>query len=165
MLINSFREVLAARAARAAAGPKDPGSKEIPEGAPDCLSGLTFVFTGELESLGRDDAAELVKRYSGKVTGAPSSKTSYVVLGEGAGASKLEKIKKFKLNTLDEDSFLDLIRTRGAGQVDEKTLKAREKEEQKIVQQAKEMEAKEKEEEALRKRKESAMQGTGLAVK
>ncbi len=46
-------------------GPKAPGSKEIPEGALDCLEGLTFVFTGELESISRDDAIELAKRYSG----------------------------------------------------------------------------------------------------
>lgn len=49
------------------AGPSNPGSKEIPEGAPGCLEGLTFVFTGELESLGREDAIELVKRFSGYV--------------------------------------------------------------------------------------------------
>jgi BRCT domain type II-containing protein len=63
-LTSSFKAHLAAKAARAA-GPKNPGSKEIPVGKPNCLAGLTFVFTGELESLGRDDAAELVKRYSG----------------------------------------------------------------------------------------------------
>ena len=49
------------------AGPKAPGSKEVPEGAPGCLEGLTFVFTGELESLGREDANELAKRYGGYV--------------------------------------------------------------------------------------------------
>lgn len=60
----SWRAAAAARAA----GPKAPGSKEIPEGAPDCLAGLTFVFTGEMESLGREDAQELVRRYSGCVS-------------------------------------------------------------------------------------------------
>jgi len=57
----SYRAYQASRAA----GPKAPGSKEIPEGQPNCLAGLAFVFTGELESLGRDEASELVKRYSG----------------------------------------------------------------------------------------------------
>jgi BRCT domain type II-containing protein len=61
VLTTSWR----AAAARNAAGPKAPGSKEIPEGAPDCLGNLTFVFTGELDCLGRDEAIELVKRYSG----------------------------------------------------------------------------------------------------
>lgn len=39
------------------------GSKLIPEGAPDALGGLTIVFTGELESLGREEATTLAKRY------------------------------------------------------------------------------------------------------
>lgn len=46
------------------------------------------------------------------MTGGPSSKTSYVVLGSDAGPSKLETIAKQKLKTLDEDEFLDMIRTR-----------------------------------------------------
>lgn len=88
------------------------GSKEIPEGQPNCLAGLTFVFTGELTSIAREDATNLAKRYGGRVTTAPSGKTSYVVVGEQAGASKLEKIEKLKLKRLTEDEFLDLIATR-----------------------------------------------------
>ena len=74
-------------------GPRAPGSKEIPVGAENCLEGLTFVFTGVLESLERDDAADLVKRYGGRVTGNISKKTSYVVIGEGAGESKTSKVR------------------------------------------------------------------------
>lgn len=62
-LTGSYREIMAAKAAVAAQ--RVAGSKEIPEGAPNCLEGLTFVFTGELQTLGRDEATELVKRYSG----------------------------------------------------------------------------------------------------
>nr|ASF90187.1 hypothetical protein SPAR06058 [Bartheletia paradoxa] len=87
-------------------GPTAPGSKEIPEGKPNCLAGLTFVFTGELESLAREEAADLAKRYGGRVTGAPSGATSYVILGTNAGPSKLSKIEKLKIPTLDEDGFL-----------------------------------------------------------
>jgi replication factor C subunit 1 len=48
------------------AGPSAPGSKEIPEPAdPDCLAGLSFVFTGELSSLSRDDAIDIAKKYGG----------------------------------------------------------------------------------------------------
>ena len=47
-----------------------------------------------LESIERDDAADLVKRYGGRVTGNISKKTSYVVLGEGAGESKTNKVRK-----------------------------------------------------------------------
>lgn len=45
--------------------PKAHGSKEIPVGQENCLGGLAFVFTGELESLSRDEAIDLVKRYGG----------------------------------------------------------------------------------------------------
>ena len=100
-------------AQRRAAGPVAPGSKAIPEGKPHCLAGLTLVFTGELSSISRDDAVDLAKRYGAKVTTAPSSKTSYVILGEGAGAKKLEMIQKNKIKTLDEDGFLGLIAERG----------------------------------------------------
>jgi replication factor C subunit 1 len=44
------------------------------------------------------------------VTTTPSSKTTYVVVGEDAGESKLEKIKRHNIPTLSEDGFLDLIR-------------------------------------------------------
>ncbi|KAL1918388.1 uncharacterized protein VTP21DRAFT_3048 [Calcarisporiella thermophila] len=96
------------------APPEALGSKEIPVGAPNCLKGLTFVFTGELSSITREDAADLVKRYGGRVTGQPSSKTSYVVIGRDAGPKKLEVIKAKKLKTLDEDGFFELVRTSSA---------------------------------------------------
>ncbi|OUM66743.1 hypothetical protein PIROE2DRAFT_68911 [Piromyces sp. E2] len=47
------------------AGPKAPGSKIIPKGKEDCLLGMTFVFTGDLSSISRDEATDLVKRYGG----------------------------------------------------------------------------------------------------
>lgn len=90
-------------------GPSAPGSKEIPTGSPNCLSGLTFVFTGELTSISRDDASDLVKRCGGRVTGAPSHKTSYLVVGEGAGDSKLAKAREWGLTVLDEDQFYQVI--------------------------------------------------------
>ncbi|EPQ30116.1 uncharacterized protein PFL1_02233 [Pseudozyma flocculosa PF-1] len=126
-------------AARRAAGPVAPGSKEIPQGQPNCLAGLTLVFTGELTSLSRDEASDLAKRYGARITSGPSSKTSYVVLGEGAGAKKLESIQKNKIKTLDEDGFLDLIATRGAGELDEKAKKKIAEEEKKVRETAKAM--------------------------
>lgn len=86
------------------------GSKEIPEGAPNGLADLAFLFTGDLSSLTRDTATDLVKRYGGRVVSAPSKKTSWVVLGDNPGPSKMEKVKALGLPTLDEDGFLDLIR-------------------------------------------------------
>ncbi|RMZ89435.1 hypothetical protein DV736_g3345, partial [Chaetothyriales sp. CBS 134916] len=90
--------------------PMAAGSKEIPEGADECLMGLTFVFTGVLDSIGREEAQNLVKRYGGKVTSAPSKKTSYVVLGSDAGPKKLETIKRLGIKTINEDGLFELIR-------------------------------------------------------
>ena len=61
-------------------------------GAENCLEGLTFVITGVLESLERDEAADIIKKYGGKVTTNVSGKTSYIVIGEEAGESKLAKV-------------------------------------------------------------------------
>ncbi|KAF9115055.1 AP-3 complex subunit delta [Mortierella sp. AM989] len=106
------------------AGPSALGSKEIPQGQDNCLAGWTFVFTGELSSITREDAADLVKRYSGRVTGSPSGKTSFVIVGDDAGQSKLDKVKKLKIKTLNEDEFLDLIRTSPAKTEDGKIVQA-----------------------------------------
>ena len=92
-------------------GPKAPGSKPIPEGAENCLEGLTFVITGVLDSLERDEAADLIKKYGGKVTQSVSKRTSYLVVGEGAGESKLSKAASFGTKQIDEDGLLELIRT------------------------------------------------------
>lgn len=54
------------------------------------------MVTGVLDSLERETAAELIKSYGGKVTGNVSSKTSYLVVGEEAGASKLAKVNERK---------------------------------------------------------------------
>ncbi|CAJ0963742.1 unnamed protein product [Ranitomeya imitator] len=72
-------------------GPKALGSKEIPQGADNCLEGLTFVITGVMESIERDEAKSLVERYGGKVTGNVSKKTNYLILGRDGGESKREK--------------------------------------------------------------------------
>ncbi len=70
-----------------------------------------------MTAISRDDATDLVKRYGARVTTAPSGKTDYVVVGENAGASKLEKIQKLNLKTLDEDGLFDLIRSRSSNEV------------------------------------------------
>ena len=153
----------AAKAARMA-GPSNPGSKAVPPAAaPDCLAGLSFVFTGELSSFSREDAIDIAKRFCGsvnhvsvmprshrfsRVVGQPSSKTDYVVLGDNAGPSKLAAIKKHNLKILSEDEFLNLIATRkgpGDGKgLSEKEKKKKEKEEKAIRDSAKEMEVREK---------------------
>uniref|UniRef100_A0A663LXV1 Replication factor C subunit 1 n=1 Tax=Athene cunicularia TaxID=194338 RepID=A0A663LXV1_ATHCN len=92
-------------------GPKALGSKEIPQGAENCLEGLTFVITGVLECIERDEAKSLIERYGGKVTGNVSKKTNYLVMGRDCGQSKCEKASTLGTKVIDEDGLFDLIRT------------------------------------------------------
>ncbi|KAF1963096.1 DNA replication factor C, large subunit [Byssothecium circinans] len=91
------------------AGPTGGSSGEMPSGSDTCLAGLTFVFTGVLTRWGRTEAQELIKRHGGKVVGQPSKKTSYIVLGDDAGPTKLAKIREMNLKTIDEDGVTALI--------------------------------------------------------
>ncbi|XP_059194050.1 replication factor C subunit 1 [Centropristis striata] len=93
-------------------GPRALGSKEIPQGAENCLEGCVFVLTGVMESMERDDAKSLIERYGGKVTGNISKKTTYLVQGRDSGVSKLEKAESLGTKILDEDGLLELIRTK-----------------------------------------------------
>ncbi len=70
----------------------------------ETLRGLTFVLTGTLPTMTRDEAAELIKKNGGKVSGSVSKKTSYVVAGEEAG-SKLTKAKELGVPIIDEDKL------------------------------------------------------------
>ncbi len=69
------------------------------------LAGMTFVLTGTLPTLSRDDAKELIEAAGGKVSGAVSKKTSYVVAGEDAG-SKLDKAQELEIEIWDEARLL-----------------------------------------------------------
>jgi DNA ligase (NAD+) len=72
------------------------------------LTGKTFVITGTLPTLKRDEAKELIEKAGGKVTGSISKKTDYLVLGEDAG-SKLEKAIELGIKQLTETQLLELI--------------------------------------------------------
>lgn len=77
----------------------------------EALSGLTFVLTGSLPTLTRDEAAALIEAHGGKVASSVSKKTSYVVAGEAAG-SKLEKAQALGIPVLDEAGLQALIAER-----------------------------------------------------
>ena len=94
--------------------PKALGSRPPPEGAPNCLQGLTMVITGQYETLTRDQIKDLILRYGGRVTGSLSGKTDYLVAGREAGESKLAKAKTLKTKFLDEDAFYSLIESKPA---------------------------------------------------
>ena len=74
------------------------------------LAGQTFVITGTLVSMSRDQAAEAIERRGGKVSGSVSRKTSYLVVGGDAG-SKLDKARGLGVRLLTEDEFRAIIQT------------------------------------------------------
>ncbi|MBQ5316481.1 MAG: NAD-dependent DNA ligase LigA [Oscillospiraceae bacterium] len=76
--------------------------------AADTLNGKTFVLTGTLPTLKRDEAKRLIEEAGGKVSGSVSKKTDYVVAGEEAG-SKLTKAQELGIAILSEDELLGLI--------------------------------------------------------
>ncbi|MBC7081050.1 MAG: NAD-dependent DNA ligase LigA [Thermoplasmatales archaeon] len=72
------------------------------------LSGITFVFTGELKSFSREEAKEIVEKMGGGVASSVSKKVDYVVVGENPG-SKYEKAKELGLKIINEEEFKKII--------------------------------------------------------
>ena len=75
----------------------------------DRYAGKTFVLTGTLPTLTRDEASALIKAQGGKVTGSVSKKTDYVVAGEAAG-SKLTKANDLGVTVIDEATLLEMLK-------------------------------------------------------
>ena len=72
------------------------------------LEGLTFVLTGTLPNMTREEAKEKIEAAGGKTAGSVSKKTSYVVAGEEAG-SKLDKARELKIPVIDEDGLKAML--------------------------------------------------------
>ena len=88
------------------AGLKFDHPKKIKKAGP--FDGMTFVLTGTLASMTREQASERIEAGGGKVSGSVSKKTSYVVAGEDAG-SKLDKAKALGVAVVTEEKFLEML--------------------------------------------------------
>ena len=75
----------------------------------DRYAGKTFVLTGTLPTMSRDEASALIKAQGGKVSGSVSKKTDYVVAGEAAG-SKLTKANELGITVIDEATLLEMLK-------------------------------------------------------
>ena len=73
------------------------------------FEGMTFVITGTLPTMKRDEASSIIQSFGGKVSGSVSKKTSYVLAGEEAG-SKLTKAQTLGITVIDEDKFKEMIK-------------------------------------------------------
>jgi DNA ligase (NAD+) len=82
--------------------------EEIEATGPQPLTGLTFVITGTLPTMSREQAKALIEAYGGKVTGSVSGKTDYLLAGEQAG-SKLAKAEKLGVPVLDEAAIRRMV--------------------------------------------------------
>lgn len=85
----------------------NPMSKVKPKS--NKLAGKTFVLTGTLQNMTRDEASAIIKSHGGKTSSSVSKKTSYVLAGENAG-SKLDKAQNLGVIILTEDDFLEMIK-------------------------------------------------------
>ncbi|KAL8147962.1 hypothetical protein AgCh_005334 [Apium graveolens] len=98
---------------------KDPphkGEKEVPEGDPNCLANLTFVISGTLDSLEREEAEALIRRHGGRTTGSVSKKTNYLLCDEDIGGRKSSKAKELGTGFITEDGLFDMIRASNRSQ-------------------------------------------------
>ncbi|MBZ9689013.1 NAD-dependent DNA ligase LigA [Clostridium estertheticum] len=73
------------------------------------FDGLTFVVTGTLTSMGREEATVMIENHGGKVSGSVSSKTSYVLAGENAG-SKLTKAQELGIAVISEEELVNMLK-------------------------------------------------------
>ncbi|KAJ2711796.1 DNA replication factor C complex subunit Rfc1 [Coemansia spiralis] len=95
-----------------------PGSLKAPDGAPGCLDGLKFVVTGEFSDMSREQITDLVRTFGGQVTGSVSGRTSFLVVGDDPGSTKVKKAKSCKTRCLREADLLALIARSKPAQTD-----------------------------------------------
>jgi len=85
-----------------------PDSDAAEQQADERFAGMTFVLTGTLPTMTRDEATAIIKKYGGKASGSVSKKTSYVLAGDEAG-SKLTKAQTLGIPVISEEEFLAML--------------------------------------------------------
>ncbi len=83
--------------------------KEVAEEIPLTLAGLTFVITGTLPSMSRDQAKALIERHGGRVTGSVSGRTDYLLVGESPGGTKYNKGRELGVPMIGEAELLGML--------------------------------------------------------
>ncbi len=86
----------------------DVGAQRVAPDTPQPLDGLTFVITGTLPSISRDEAKAFIQSHGGKVTGSVSAKTDYLLAGEKAG-SKLTKAESLGIKIISEEELKEMV--------------------------------------------------------
>eukprot|EP01060_Flectonema_neradi_P032114 TRINITY_DN5045_c0_g1_i2.p1 TRINITY_DN5045_c0_g1~~TRINITY_DN5045_c0_g1_i2.p1 ORF type:complete len:866 (+),score=234.15 TRINITY_DN5045_c0_g1_i2:187-2784(+) len=87
----------------------EKGSKPVPKGHEICLTGLTFVVTGRLDSFDRDECESLIKKHGGATRTGVTKKLSYLVAGHEPGEGKMSKAKELNTKVISEDDLIKLI--------------------------------------------------------
>ena len=98
-LIEGFRQ----------AGLKLTGERKVAPAGPQPLAGKTYVITGEISGMSREDAQAKLQALGAKVTSSVSKKTTALIVGSEPGASKTEKASALGIKTLDEAGLMDLL--------------------------------------------------------
>jgi len=83
--------------------------REIEEEKPQPLAGLTFVITGTLPSMSREEATALIERHGGKVTASVSSNTDYLLVGEAPGGTKYNKARELGVVMIGEAELMEIL--------------------------------------------------------
>jgi DNA ligase (NAD+) len=114
-IVNFFAEAHNREIINSLIAPKKEGGAGIhwdmvaaQSNATGIFTGKTFVLTGTLPTLGREDAKALIENVGGKVSGSVSKKTDFVVAGADAG-SKLTKAQELGVNVIDETDLLKML--------------------------------------------------------
>ena len=91
------------------AGLQFVGEKKVVEREGDALAGKTFLYTGTFANFSRDELESRIAANGGKLLSGISKKLNYLIVGENAGPSKVEKAQKLNVPLIGEDEFLAML--------------------------------------------------------